>query len=459
MNDKITFSTFDPTVIPWQDEVIDFIECKADWSLGVQEILLSGSVGSAKTTLLAHLIVKHCLTRPGANVLIGRRALPDLKNTLYNKIIEHLDQENIKEGRDYETRETTGYIYFPRVKSQILSGSWADKRYKKFRSLELSMAVFEELTENTGDDEEAYREISMRVGRIPSIPEKLIISATNPDSPGHWVYKHFFTGKHKNRRVFYSKTEDNPFLPTSYIDKLREDLDPLMARRMLLGEWVEISKEVIYHQYRRDRNFRDESYNVDELLPIHLCWDFNVALGKPMSACAFQVVKGVVHVFKEYIVHGSDTEDICNEIAGSGLLEHESKIYVHGDATGASLSSKSKMSDYDIISRFLSRHRKKDGSRVEFELAVPLSNPPVRERHNIVNAYLNNADNKTRLFVYEDCRTLDEGLRLTALKKGGQYIEDDSKPYQHVTTALGYGVWWVNREVRSKPNLVSSRIR
>jgi hypothetical protein len=42
--------------------------------------------------------------------------------------------------------------------------------------------------------------------------------------------------------------------------------------------------------------------------------------------------------------------------------------------------------------------------------------------------------------VHKRAKTVDEGLRLTKLKAGGHYIEDDTKHYQHVTTALGYGL-------------------
>jgi hypothetical protein len=73
-------------------------------------------------------------------------------------------------------------------------------------------------------------------------------------------------------------------------------------------------------------------------------------------------------------------------------------------------------------------------------MLVPRSNPPIRERHNIVNAYCTNSINQHRLFIYEKCKILNEGMKLTALKKGAEYIEDDSKEYQHVTTALGYRV-------------------
>jgi hypothetical protein len=36
-------------------------------------------------------------------------------------------------------------------------------------------------------------------------------------------------------------------------------------------------------------------------------------------------------------------------------------------------------------------------------------------------------------------------MKLTALKKGAEYIEDDSKEYQHITTAAGYRISYTSR--------------
>jgi hypothetical protein len=36
-------------------------------------------------------------------------------------------------------------------------------------------------------------------------------------------------------------------------------------------------------------------------------------------------------------------------------------------------------------------------------------------------------------------------MKLTSLKKGADYIEDDSKEYQHVTTSIGYRVVYTSQ--------------
>lgn len=440
-----SYSEFDPYVIPMQACVLKALR-DADHDLGTHEILLSGSVGSAKSILMAHIVIRHCLENNRARVLIGRRALPDLKDTLFTKILEHL--EGISQNK-YKVNYSTARIKFSNG-SEIISRSWADKHYSKLRSLELSMAAIEELTENDGDDEQAYHEIKMRVGRLPHIKTPLIIAATNPDSPGHWAYKYFIEPnlgdqKHRTRHVFYSRTEENPFLPRSYIEQLKIDMDPKTAQRMLYGQWVEIRGEVVYYEYDRDTQFRDYSYKIKKEVPVILTWDFNIGEGKPMSVCCMQYHEDAFHIFAEVIIQGSRTADTIEELDGKGLLVKDYKYIICGDASGKHRDTRSSQSDYDIIRKELSSRN------LNFEYHVPLANPPVRTRHNRVNAYCKNMAGDTRLFIYKDAKTCDEAMRLTKLKPGASYIEDDSKAYQHVGTAIGYAIMSETQRAQRKP--------
>lgn len=453
--DNSSFSNFQPHHIPYQLEVIKDIYLNYDYSKGIHEILLSGSVGSAKSTLMAHLACRHCIENNGARILLGRKSLPDLKSTIFQKITEHLDDGYFIEGVDYQINETSASIYF-RNGSEIISRSWSDKKYKKIRSLELSAAIIEELTENDDEDKEAYDEIRMRVGRLPHVKQSWIMSATNPDSPAHWAYKYFITSDIDTRHVYYSVTKDNPFLPKSYYEQLKKDLDPKLARRMLYGEWLEIANEVVYYSYDRSRNYREEKYKIDKNYPIDLSWDFNIGEGKPLSVCVSQFKNDQLHVFGEVVVDGMNTEDSLHELESKGYLDHGVRYLIFGDATGKHRDTRSKRSDYDIIVKYLSNHKNKDGQAINFEMCVPPSNPPVRKRHNAVNAYCLNENNDVRLFVYADAPTVDEGLRLVQLKKGGQYTEDDSMRYQHITTALGYDL--CQQIVRNTKGRQSTRI-
>jgi hypothetical protein len=437
---------FDPREIAWQLKLIQDLRGRWDYSDGrVHEWLASGSVGSAKSLLGAHLAVTHTQFYPRSRGCLGRQAMPELKDTIAKKILEHLEGDMI-EGEDYEYNKTDARFEFSNG-SEIVSRSWADKKYKSaFRSLELSFALIEEFTENDEGYKGFYPELRMRVGRLPHVHENWVGALTNPDSPAHWAYKYFIEPNlpgcpaHPTRHVFYSLTEQNPFLPKEYIDGLKRDLDPRLARRMLGGEWLEIAAEVVYHQYARERNYRDANYEYDHAYPIVISHDFNIGVGKPMSAVSLQKKEDGFHFAETFIVEGADTEEIMDEMAGRGLFDHPVQYVIHGDQSGRNRDTRSKKTDYEIIRRFLSNYRTPKGEPVNFVITVPTSNPPVRARHNTVNAHMHNSLGQVRLFVYRGAKDLDEGFRLTKLKKSGLYVEDDSFRFQHVTTAAGYAI-------------------
>lgn len=450
-----SFSQFNPDIIPYQREVIDYVNHGYDYKQGALEILLSGAVGSAKSLLAAHLGCYHCLNFSGARLLLGRKALPDLKDTIYNTILEHLDGTKFKdghrliEGRDYFPKSNIAAIKF-RNGSEVISRSWADKRYYKMRSLNISAAIFEELTENNEDDEQAYVEMTMRLGRLPHIPQAWAISCSNPDTPAHWAYKRFIAKKKKTTKVFYSITSDNPFLPKEYINKLKETLDPKLAQRMIYGKWVDIRDEFIYHQYC-EKNFIDEEYKVKPEYPIYVSFDFNIGLGKPLSSCVMQIVDDKAHIFGEAVIHGLRTLENVEALASKGYFNYPVRYIVTGDASGKHKDTRSNRSDYDILKKFFSLYEQEhDGRLIDFKMKVPAANPPIKKRQNCVNAYCFNELKQRRLFVYKGSPTSDEGLRLTKLKKGS-YVEDDSKEYQHITTAIGYALNVIERAKNRKP--------
>jgi len=425
-----SLSEFKPQLIKWQLECLKHIH-HFDYSKGILEVLLSGSVGSAKSIILAHLAVLMSLKYKNNTVLLCRRAMPQLKDTLLNMVIEHI-------GLDvrYDANSTRGIIKFPNG-SKIICFSWADGNYKKARSYAASSIFIEELTEN--DDPEFYKELKMRAGRLGNIPESMIVSATNPDSPAHWAYKYFVLSKSQNRKTFYSLTEHNPFLPETYIQNIKETLSEKEIRRMLYGEWIEIKADQIYYNYESGRNFVNSVYKIDKSRPIDLSFDFNIGENKPMSCCLGQYEGKAFHIFHECHIFSARTMDILDEIHNREVFKDVNVIRIFGDASGKNRDTRSLGNDYDIIIKTLSNFY--PTKRIEY--LVPKANPPVRRRHNTVNGMFMNSVGEVRLKLYQGTEWIDEGLRLTKSKAGSGYIEDDSLPQQHVTTALGYMVDYI----------------
>ena len=421
----------------YQCEVLRYIE-NHNYALFTPEILLSGSVGSAKSILLAHIAIRHCIEFPGACVAIGRRSLPDLKKTLFREIIEHL-QDSMIEGEHFNARNNTGEIDFING-SRILSVTWGDQRYAKFRSLKLSMVLIEELTENDDEFEPGFKVLKARLRRIPHVSQNVLIAATNPDEPDSFWYKYFIEGaeKFQSRKVFYSVTSDNPYLDRVYTEQLMQDYSILEAERYLRGRWISIAGKGIYHAYSEEKNLIKGRYAPDYTQPLRIAFDFNTAEGKPQSAACFQM-KGKAdypsfHFYAESIIDDAKwCVDNLDDFEAKGILQGFQKFIIYGDATGRARSSNSLKSNYELIQEWFAQRR------LVCQLAVPKTNPPLVRRWTTVNAMCQNANKEVRLFVYSDCTVLNQGMKL-ARKKEGTSIEDDSKRYQHVTTAIGYAI-------------------
>lgn len=432
-------------------------------------MLLSGTIGSAKSALASHIAVFHCLTWSNARIVVGRQKMPDTKRTIRKEIVDHLKKALIeaptmralKEGKaHYFFNKADNIIYFVNG-SEIIFVSWYDADWEKFRSLNISGFIIEEATENKEKHWPIYRALSMRLWRQPHVPVNFGILLTNPDGPEHQCYVNFIEDadvvkprdilRKDNRLTFFSRTADNPFIAKGYIRELRKQLPKKEAERMLDGEWVSIRSNVIYSHYDPLKQYKKEQYQINYNYPIHFSFDFNIGDGKPMSMCFFQYVDDVFHVFAEVIVEGADTQELLTEAAERGHFDYNVKFIYHGDASGKAKHSASKISDYDIIEKFLANYRPPDQVKRIYEKQVRQSNPPVRTRHNLINTYCLNGLDEVRLYVWA-CKTVDKALRLTKLKDGGKYIEDDSKPYQHVGTALGYGVCEVIRRI-NEPQL------
>jgi len=446
----VTFESFNPTEIRWQHQLTYDLHNKINFDIGVQTILLTGAVGSAKSTIAAHIAIKHMIENPGAVVCVCRKNLTDLKETIWLKLLEQLscfkrDSFYFLNMADLSIKLRNG--------SRLITRSWSDGNYQKFRSLELSMLLIEEFTEMQDEESTAFEELFARVGRVMGVRQNMVLACTNPDSPTHWIYDKIVVPAQSDdptTHIYYSRTRDNPFLPWWYVENLEKKYDPKMAKRMLEGEWLEIGSDGIYYNYDSSIHFRpNQSYKVNRQYPIWLSWDFNIGEGKPFSSCAFQYIDDHFHFFDEVIVEGMRTLDSCEEWASRGVLDFGCEIMIAGDATGAANSTKSIHSDWDIIKKFMANY---DDGRLKFTSRVKKSNPPIVQRHNDVRSYLMNSKGEVRLTVYQDCPTLDKGFRLTQWKTGSRFIENDGPkhPYQHVTTAAGYGIVSAKSATRRK---------
>jgi hypothetical protein len=281
----------------------------------------------------------------------------------------------------------------------------------------------------------------LRDKRMPPEDYLQLLMTTTLDEPSGWMYELFVDNfDPRMMEVLYARTYDNlKNLPDDYIPTLQKLYTKRMFERMVDCKWVALDADVIYYNFERNVHISKHA-EYDPYLPIIWSHDFNIGSGKPMSSCLGQVKRaygpdGVMreelHWFDEIVIESADTNEAVEEFKQREWVEpyQYERVIVHGDASGKSRDTRSKTTDYGII------------EAAGFDVsAVPRSNPPIRERHNAANALLKNAADDVRMLVHPRCKQLAKGLETCTLKKGAQYLEDDTIFSQHVTAACTYAV-------------------
>ena len=250
---------------------------------------------------------------------------------------------------------------------------------------------------------------------------------TTLDSPDSWMFSRFVENYNDRLQdIIYAKTADNPNLPEGYLETLQSTYAEATFKRMVLAEWVTLDSEQIYTSFSRESNVAPVSY--EPTLPLLWSHDFNIGHGKPMSSvvCQYHHNSETFAVIDEIILERSDTNDAVAEFEAR-WGSHKAGVVIYGDASGNARDTRSRATDYEILRRAGFTNQK-----------VPRANPGIRERHITVNALLRDAKGQNRVLISPECKTVIKGLESTSLKKGSGYIEDDTNPSQHVTTALGY---------------------
>jgi hypothetical protein len=365
--------------------------------------------------------------------------LPDLKKTIFHEIVESLQNDpNFKEGVHFKARYNSAHITFANG-SEIMPITFGDRNWGKVKSYLFSGGVIEEATEMEDEfytnEHSGFDMLTARINRLAHVKENFLLMLTNPGEPDHYLYDYFIEGqnKHSDRFVYYSQTDKNPYLDPNYIKKLRESYSNLMAERYLRGRWISIFGKGIYHAFS-EKNMAKKTYKIDPNYPIYLSFDFNIASGKPLSSIMYQYKNKIFHFFAESVIEGAYTYEGVDDFYNRGLINRDHFYIIQGDATGRNRDPSSKQTNYDVIESYLTQRF------IKFEMDVPTRNPPIRTRHSIVNAQCCNDLNQVRVKFYDGVPVAIQGMKLTRLKKGANYIEDDSVRSQHITTAIGYGI-------------------
>ena len=266
--------------------------------------------------------------------------------------------------------------------------------------------------------------ISKALGRLRGCEDAELFITTTPE--GYSFCWDFLVNKASDDKVvIHGKTTDNPYLPKSYIQSLRDNYDDNLLKAYLLGQFTNLQRGNTYHGFERDKNVKECKYNRNQ--PIHVGWDFNVM---PQACCIIQEqpnspnIQVIDEIALDADSSGGDllTERMCRTIK---QRYPNSQYFAYPDATGAARHSSARFSDIDIIRR--------NG----FMVHVRHINPLVVNRVNSMNNNLA----KGNMIIDPKCKGLIRDLEQVVNKEGTRDIDKTThKNLTHLSDALGYYV-------------------
>lgn len=386
------------------------VEDNANYCITHDNIIVHNS---GKSNAAAQKIILRCLTETGTEEEPFRHiftVVRKYKTTIRGTVFEQLRSECRKLGLDEKMtiNESYGILKFPNG-AEIRCIGLDDP--EKIKSLVSTGAWIEEATEL---DEADFSQLDLRFrGEAPYC--KQIIISFNPVNEAHWIKRRFFdTPQNGFTYALHTTYLDNYFIDKQYKKLLEEQykFDENLYRIYVLGQWGRIKTgSEFYFNFKYNRHVRDVKYKRG--LPLHISFDFNV--NPYISATVSQIdVKHIprddgvgttpyyfVSVLAEFALPNpyNTTEKLCDDIVVNWDAELMNGLFVYGDASGASRSTRSNVSDYDIIKNILGKWMN------NYSFRVPKANPLIRKRRWFINKLLYGGFN-IELAISPSCKKL-----------------------------------------------------
>ncbi len=382
----------------------------------------SGPIGSGKSQALCQEALKLAYLNAGRTGLLGAPTYPMLRDVTQAALFEILSANGIP----FEHNKSENTLVFKDTGSRVLFR--AMEEFDRLRGTNLAWFGLDELTYT---QEAAWLVLEGRLR--DSKASRLCGFAAWTPKGFDWVYRRFLHEPITGYEAIIAKPFENRFLldrVPDFYERLRGSYDDKFYKQEVLGEYLSLNGSVVYHAFRRAEHVKD--VRVDQDRPLLWALDFNV---DPMCSVVAQKLGDVVHVLDEIVISRASTEEACEEFHRR-FPRHRTGIVIYGDATGARMQTGGS-SDYQIVRNYFRRE-----GYTDVDYKVPRSNPPVRERVELVNAKLRSASGEVRLLVNGKCRELIRDFEEVSYKENATVIDKDKDPKRtHLSDALGYLVW------------------
>lgn len=379
-------------------------------------------MGSGKTQALCAEAVRLAYRNYGRTGLIGAPTYPMLRDATIASLTEYLNSLGI----GFEVNRGENVLTIPEIGSRILFR--AVEEFERLRGSNLAWFGVDELTYTS---EDAWLRLEGRL-RDPKATELCGFAVWTPKGYD-WVYERFVIGRIEGYETILAKPFENKFLLEripDYYDRLKSSYDSRFYQQEVLGDYLHLNGGRVYDAFDRRENVRE--LTLSPHAPLLWALDFNV---DPMSSVIAQVVGDCVYVLDEIVLSRATTMDACDEFQRR-YPPHPAGLAVCADATGSRAQTTGK-SDLDVVHQAF-----RSGAYGFVTSKVPVSNPAVRARLQLMNAKLGSAAGTRTLFVDPKCKELIKDFEQVSYKEGSMVIDKDRDLKRtHLSDALGYLVW------------------
>lgn len=385
----------------------------------------SGPVGSGKSLALCHEAIRLSDIDQGRTGLIGAPTYPMLRDATQAMFFGILDEKAVP--YTFNKGTNTLKLKMRDTVSTILFRSMDE--YERLRGTNLAWFGIDEMTYCP---EEAWMRLEARL-RDPKAPVLCGFGVWTPKG-FDWVHRRFKGEPVEGYELIEAQPYENRHLlekVPDYYERLKASYDERFFQQEVLGQYLSLTSGQVYYAFERRAN--TGKLRLDPDRPLVWSWDFNL---NPMCSVICQERDGEVLVIDEIVIETSSTPEVCEEFL-TRYGNHRSRVVVYGDASGDHGHTVTGKSDFHLIRQFFHIHGDLRGA-----VDVSGSNPPVRDRVNVVNGRLRNAQGERRLLVDARCKELVKDLEQVCYKPGTSQIDKEKDPRRtHLSDALGYYLW------------------
>ena len=234
---------------------------------------------------------------PGGQLLMVGVTIGTLKDNILDPIAEMVGPENYH----YSAGSREAHICGRRI---LIRGANDEAAEKKIRGLTLSGVYGDELT--------LWPETFFKrcLDRL-SVPGAKLFGTTNPDSPYHWLKTEYLDRESElDLAAFHFELDDNPNLPTHYLENIKREFTGLWYKRFIQGLWV-VAEGAAFDQFDPDLHCISDwsqvpNWNRPERPPFEkTIVGIDYGTSNPTAFIALGLFEGVWYAFAEYRHEGS----------------------------------------------------------------------------------------------------------------------------------------------------------